>query len=286
VLIAEGTVFAIDSHYSGREKSHTQRGQLVTHLARASAALLLATGLAAAASAAGDEVAGKQPTPVQSTKEPKPAAQPAAKAETGSKAEAKTLKVGDTAPPLSVDAWVKGDAVSGFEKGRVYVIEFWATWCIPCRASMPHLTELQKKYKDLTVICVAGNERVKKDEKDQRLDNLRKFVKERDADMGFRVAYDARNAMTAGWMTPAGQRGIPCGFIVDGDGKIAYVGYPMEKAFEKAFVTAMEKARTGTATAAAQTATDSPASASAATASAAPRADVVAPSAPAPAPVN
>jgi thiol-disulfide isomerase/thioredoxin len=258
----------------------------VTHFARASAALLFAAGLAAAASAAGDEVAGEQPTPAQATKEPKPAAQPAAKAETESKAEAKTLKVGDAAPPLSVDAWVKGDAVSGFEKGRVYVIEFWATWCIPCRASMPHLTELQKKYKDLTVICVAGSERVKKDEKDQRLDNLRKFVKERDADMGFRVAYDAKNAMTTGWMIPAGQRGIPCGFIVDGDGKIAYLGYPMEKAFEKAFVAAMEKARTKTASARAETATDAAARASPAIASAAPRAEVVAPSAAAPAPAN
>ena len=40
--------------------------------------------------------------------------------------------IGSPAPTLKVDTWVKGDPVSGIEKGKVYVIEFWQTTCVPC----------------------------------------------------------------------------------------------------------------------------------------------------------
>ena len=80
----------------------------------------------------------------------KPAGQPAAKAEAKKK-----LAVGDRAPALTVEKWVKGEPVTGFEKGKTYVVEFWATWCGPCIASMPHLSALQKEYKDkVTIIGV------------------------------------------------------------------------------------------------------------------------------------
>ena len=57
-------------------------------------------------------------------------------------AQRKQLSVGDPAPGLDIDMWVKGEEVS-IESGKVYVIDFWATWCVPCRRSIPHLSELQ-----------------------------------------------------------------------------------------------------------------------------------------------
>src|SRR5437868_2205978 len=69
------------------------------------------------------------------------------------------LGVGDPAPKLEVKEFVKGEPVVRLEKGKTYVVEFWATWCGPCRATIPHLTELQKKYKDITFIGVSVWER-------------------------------------------------------------------------------------------------------------------------------
>ena len=66
-----------------------------------------------------------------------------------------TLSIGDDAPALDISHWVKGNQVEAFEEGKVYVVEFWATWCGPCRMSMPHLSSLQEKYADYDVTIVS-----------------------------------------------------------------------------------------------------------------------------------
>ncbi|MFA6244559.1 MAG: TlpA disulfide reductase family protein, partial [Candidatus Hydrogenedentales bacterium] len=77
-------------------------------------------------------------------------------------AEATQGKVGVPAPELTILEWAKGEPVTLADgKGKTaYLVEFWATWCPPCRKSIPHLTELQKKYKDkgLVVIGVTAEE--------------------------------------------------------------------------------------------------------------------------------
>ena len=69
---------------------------------------------------------------------------------------ADNLGLGDPAPKLEVKSFVKGEPVSEFEPGKNYVVEFWATWCPPCRTSIPHLTELQKNHPLVTFISVYG----------------------------------------------------------------------------------------------------------------------------------
>lgn len=144
-----------------------------------------------------------------------------------------TLKVGSDAPKIEATKWVKGTEVKSFEKGKVYIVEFWATWCPPCIKSIPHLTEMAKKYTDVTIIGMASSERQAKDAKtDNRLEVVEKFVKDQGEKMEYTVAYDADRKMSASWMRPAGQGGIPCAFIVNGEGKIAWIGNPLDPNFE------------------------------------------------------
>jgi len=59
-----------------------------------------------------------------------------------------SINIGDAAPPLYVQEWIKGSPIQQLEKGRIYVLEFWATWCRPCMAAMPHISALARKYHD------------------------------------------------------------------------------------------------------------------------------------------
>jgi thiol-disulfide isomerase/thioredoxin len=143
----------------------------------------------------------------------------------------KMLSVGKDAPKLSVQKWVKGDQVSGFVQGKAYVVEFWATWCGPCRESIPHLTELAKKNKNVTFIGMAASER-DNGSKGQKI--VEDFVKKQGDAMGYTVAYASDGKMNRDWMEAAGRSGIPSAFVVDTKGKIAYIGHPMEDGFEQA----------------------------------------------------
>ncbi|MBI5832975.1 MAG: redoxin family protein [Armatimonadetes bacterium] len=134
-------------------------------------------------------------------------------------ATAQGFTVGDPAPKLALGPFIKGQPVTAFEPGKVYVIEFWATWCGPCRASIPHLSELARKYKDVIVI---GTNVWEPD-----VTKAKPFVDQMGDQMAYRVALDDDSKMADTWMKDGGQDGIPAAFIVDGQGKIAWVGHPM-----------------------------------------------------------
>ena len=138
-----------------------------------------------------------------------------------------TLKVGDPAPRLQTGKWVQGDPVKNFEKGKAYIVEFWATWCPPCRATIPHLNEVYKKFKDKGLIVIGQNV----SERDDSL--VAPFVKKMGDKMTYRVALDDKTSdgngkMSQTWMEAAGQDGIPTAFLVDTKGVIAWIGHPME----------------------------------------------------------
>lgn len=144
-------------------------------------------------------------------------------------ASADALVPGSPAPELAVSKWLQGEPVAGFEKGKTYVVEFWATWCGPCRVTIPHLNELSKKYKDKATFVGVS---IWEDDPSQ----VEPFIKEMGDKMTYRVALDeipeggvaSDGKMAKGWMEAAKQEGIPTAFIVNGEGKVAWIGHPAE----------------------------------------------------------
>jgi thiol-disulfide isomerase/thioredoxin len=134
------------------------------------------------------------------------------------------LAAGSAAPALSVEKFLKGEAVSSFEPGKVYVLEFWATWCGPCIRAMPHVSKLQKEHPEVTVIGVAGFERAPDAAAMEK--KVQEFLDGRGSDVGFRIALDTDGSMAQEWMNAAKRRTIPTSMVVGKDGKVAFVGSP------------------------------------------------------------
>src|SRR5580658_2083618 len=141
-------------------------------------------------------------------------------------ANAASLNVGDPAPKLQTGKFVQGDAVTEFAPGKAYVVEFWATWCGPCKASTPHLNEKYVKFKDKGLIVIGQDCW----EQDDSL--VAPFIKTMGDKMTYRVALDDKEGSEKGkmaetWMAAADQNGIPTAFLIDTTGHVAWIGHPM-----------------------------------------------------------
>ncbi len=108
-------------------------------------------------------------------------------------------------------------------KGRVVILDFWATWCPPCRAEIPGFVALQKQYgeKGLTIIGVSL------DEKGPKV--VKPFMKK------YSINYPIVMGDTKTQNAYGGIEGIPTTFVIDGDGMIVskHVGFAEKSVFEK-----------------------------------------------------
>lgn len=135
------------------------------------------------------------------------------------------LKLGDAAPQLKLSGWAKGTPVESFAAGTVYVVEFWATWCGPCRMSMPHMSQLQAEYGEKVRFIGITNE---------DLPTVEEFMKQPGENeqpwseiIQYAIALDERQEATAAYMQASGQQGIPAAFVVGRTGRVEWIGHPM-----------------------------------------------------------
>jgi len=127
-------------------------------------------------------------------------------------------EVGEKAPPLKIRQWIKGKPIT-LAQGRgknVFIVEFWATWCGPCKVTIPHLSHLQKRFADQGVVVVGIS--------DEAPAAARPFV-EKQEKMNYRVACDD-GRKTIGAYLKRGS-GIPQAFVVDKAGVVVWQGHPM-----------------------------------------------------------
>ncbi len=163
---------------------------------------------------------------------------------------ADALTIGSDAPELNIEHWVqdgkgKFKPVTKFDTGKVYVVEFWATWCGPCIMSMPHLAETQTKYagKGVQIVSISDEEldtvekflegEVKKprgaaEEKESDKEKADKPKTYRELTSAYCLTTDPDRSCHEAYMEAAGQNGIPTCFIVGKDRKIEWIGHPMQ----------------------------------------------------------
>ena len=137
----------------------------------------------------------------------------AAGAETGTTHRSARLKVGDPAPALQTGRWIQGEEVKQFDGDHAYLLEFWATWCGPCKAAIPHLDELHRKFKDQGLVVIGQNVWETKEAA------VAPMIKKMGEKMTYRVAMDDRSdggkgRMAESWLAAAGLRAIPAAFLV------------------------------------------------------------------------
>lgn len=131
------------------------------------------------------------------------------------------LSIGSKAPIPEISDFVRGEKPTFFEPGKVYVIEFWATWCPPCRQSMPHLTKLAEDMKSKGVVIVGVS--------DEKVETVRTFLEKDEWKQKARytLATDPDRSTYKAYMEASGQGGIPTAFIVK-EGVVQWIGHPME----------------------------------------------------------
>ena len=139
--------------------------------------------------------------------------------------------VGNDAPDVKAQEWINATGPVSLEqfKNKVVVVEFWATWCPPCRDAIPHLVKLYNKNKDKGLVVIGlTNEKRKSAKIDKFMEDLK-------------MNYIVGTGSTSGGDYSV--RGIPAAFVVV-DGKIIWEGHPvsgLDAAVEKALKEKAEK---------------------------------------------
>jgi len=119
---------------------------------------------------------------------------------------------GDPAPGFSLPARGGGEVSLEQWKGQVVLVNFWATWCGPCRKEMPLLEQIYQRYKGLGFTLLAVN--VEDDS-----EGAERWLKQ--TPVSFPVLFDRDNAISRLYEVPA----MPSTVIIDRQGRLRHVHY-------------------------------------------------------------
>ena len=135
----------------------------------------------------------------------------AAAACVASAAELKRWEGGGTPPLTLEDMQGKSHDLAEY-RGKVVLVNFWATWCVPCREEMPSIDRLRSSMKDQPFEVLAVNMA-------EPLSRIEKFVSQ--MPLGFPLLRDRDGAVGRAWKAKL----LPASFLIGRDGRIRYVAY-------------------------------------------------------------
>jgi thiol-disulfide isomerase/thioredoxin len=117
------------------------------------------------------------------------------------------VKAGDSFPDLS--AFGLEGKLPAATRGKVVLIDFWASWCDPCKESFPVMDELHKQYQDRGLLIIAINV-------DENRSDMEAFLKKHKAD--FLVLRDPKQKL----VEQVGASTMPSAFLLDHEGKVRF----------------------------------------------------------------
>lgn len=125
------------------------------------------------------------------------------------------VRLNDKAPEFTLqDLNGKPVALSSF-KGKVVYLNFWASWCGPCKKEFPELSKLAMRFQESNFVILAINQDIKRSSVDEFLDEHATLAS------NMIVLLDPKFSV----ITSYGPRSMPTSFIVDKEGMVRYVHF-------------------------------------------------------------
>ncbi|MFW8588944.1 TlpA disulfide reductase family protein [Rhizobium beringeri] len=136
------------------------------------------------------------------------------------------LGIDSPAPSINVQHWLRGDPLSNFQLGKIYILEFVSTTCSGCGPALARLAQLQEEYSDIGVelIGITANERAAT--ADEALAQVDAWVTKWLPNSKIRIGFDYSGEMDKDWKKASLTFHVPQAFVVDRAGRIAFIGDP------------------------------------------------------------